>query len=79
MASAWSSRRDLTDQPTMTKAEMQEAAEVLWRVVERIDQGEVNAPAWYRERLVGAILALQPREIGRARPGVDPSRVASRP
>jgi hypothetical protein len=42
----------------MTKAEQREAAEVLKRVVERIDQGEVEAPAWYRERLVGAVIAL---------------------
>lgn len=44
----------------MTKAEQREAAEVLRRVVERIDRGEVAAPAWYRERLVGAMLALDP-------------------
>jgi hypothetical protein len=31
------------------------------RVVERIDQGEVVAPGWLRERLVGAMLALDPR------------------
>jgi hypothetical protein len=37
----------------MTRAEQREAAQVLRRVVERIDQGEVEAPAWYRERLVG--------------------------
>ena len=45
----------------MTKAEQREAAEVLRRVVERIDRGDVDAPAWYRERLVGAMLALQGR------------------
>jgi hypothetical protein len=43
----------------MTKAERREAAEALRRVVERIDQAEVDAPAWYRERLVGAMLALR--------------------
>jgi hypothetical protein len=47
----------------MTKAEKREAAEVLRRVVERIDRGEVDAPAWYRERLVGAMLALDRRRI----------------
>jgi hypothetical protein len=41
----------------MTKAEQRAAAEVLKRVVERIDRGEVAAPAWYRERVVGAVLA----------------------
>jgi len=49
----------------MTKAEQQEAAEVLRRVVERIDRGEVAAPWWLRERLVGARLALA-QESGRA-------------
>jgi hypothetical protein len=44
----------------MTKAEQREAAEVLKRVVERIDRGEVAAPPWYRERLVGAMVALDP-------------------
>ena len=43
----------------MTKAEQRQAAEVLKRVVERIDQGEVAAPGWLRERLVGAMLALR--------------------
>jgi hypothetical protein len=42
----------------MTKAEQRQAADVLSRVVERIDQGEVAAPGWLRERLVGAMLAL---------------------
>jgi hypothetical protein len=42
----------------MTKAEQREAGEVLRRVVERIDQGQVEAPAWYRERLVGAMLVI---------------------
>jgi hypothetical protein len=27
--------------------------------VERIDQGEVSAPGWLRERLVGAMLTLR--------------------
>jgi hypothetical protein len=45
----------------MTKAEQREAAQALRRVVERIDRGVVDAPAWYRERLVGAMLALDPR------------------
>jgi hypothetical protein len=44
----------------MTKAQQQEAAEALRRMVERIDQGEVAAPGWLRERLVGAMLALDP-------------------
>ncbi len=44
----------------MTKAQRQEAAQVFRRVVERIDQGEVAAPGWLRERLVGAMLALDP-------------------
>jgi hypothetical protein len=44
----------------MTKAEQHDADEALRRVIERIDQGEVDAPAWYRERLVGAMLALDP-------------------
>jgi hypothetical protein len=43
----------------MTKAEQRQAAEVLKLVVERIDQGVVAAPGWLRERLVGAMLALQ--------------------
>jgi hypothetical protein len=55
--------------PAMTKAQQQEAAEVLKRVVERIDQGEVDAPGWLRERLVGALLAL---DAGRG--GASPSR-----
>jgi hypothetical protein len=42
----------------MTKAEQRQAADVLNGVVERIDQGEVAAPDWLRERLVGAMLAL---------------------
>jgi hypothetical protein len=37
----------------MTKAQQQEAAELLPRVIERIDQGEVAAPGWLQERLVG--------------------------
>jgi hypothetical protein len=45
----------------MTKADQRQAAEVLKRVVERIDQGDVAAPWWLRERLVGAMLALRPR------------------
>jgi hypothetical protein len=49
----------------MTKAEQREAAEVLRRVVEQIKRGEVTAPAWYRERLVGAMLALA-QESGKA-------------
>lgn len=47
----------------MTKAEQREAAEALRLVVERIAQGEVEAPAWYRERLVGAMLALGDRPV----------------
>jgi hypothetical protein len=47
----------------MTKADKRETAEALRRVVERIDQGGVDAPAWYRERLVGAILALNPDAV----------------
>ena len=54
------------DQPAMTKAQQQEAAQVLKRVVERIDQGELAAPGWLRERLVGAMLALG---LGRATEG----------
>jgi hypothetical protein len=44
----------------MTKAEQRQAADVLRWVVERIDQGEIGAPGWLRERLVGAVLALEP-------------------
>jgi hypothetical protein len=44
----------------MTKAERRHAAEVLKGLVERIDQHEVAAPGWLRERLVGARLALGP-------------------
>jgi hypothetical protein len=33
----------------MTKAEQREAAEVLRRVVKRIDQDKVEAPAWSPE------------------------------
>jgi len=44
----------------MTRAEQRQAAEVLKRVVERIDQGEVVSPGWLRERLVGVMLALDP-------------------
>jgi hypothetical protein len=47
----------------MTKAEQRHAAEVLKRMVERIDQGEVAAPGWLRERLVGAMLALDPAGV----------------
>lgn len=47
----------------MTKAQQREAAQVLKRVVERIDQGEVAAPWWLRERLVGAVLALDPEAL----------------
>jgi hypothetical protein len=47
----------------MTKAEQRQAAEVLKLVVERIDQGEVAAPGWLRERLVGAMLALHPSHV----------------
>jgi hypothetical protein len=43
---------------TVTNAEQRQAAEVLRRVVERIDQGEIAAPGWLRERLVGAMLVL---------------------
>jgi hypothetical protein len=49
----------------MTKTERQEAAQVLKRVVERIDQGDVAAPGWLRERLVGAMLAVDPERAGR--------------
>jgi hypothetical protein len=42
----------------MTKAEQREVATVLRRVVERIDRGEVDAPAWYRERLSACLFAL---------------------
>jgi hypothetical protein len=44
----------------MTKAEQRQVSETLRRVVERIDHGEVAAPGWLRERLVGAMLALDP-------------------
>jgi hypothetical protein len=44
----------------VTKADQRQAAEVLKRMVERIDQGEVAAPGWLRERLVGAMLVLDP-------------------
>jgi hypothetical protein len=44
----------------MTKGEQRQAVEVLRRVVERIDQGDAAAPGWLRERLVGAILVLDP-------------------
>jgi len=49
----------------MTKAQRQEAAQVLRRVVDRIDHGEVLAPAWLRERLLGAMLVLDPRSSSR--------------
>jgi hypothetical protein len=42
----------------MTTAQQREAGELPRRVVERIDQGEVAAPGWLRERLVGVMLAL---------------------
>ena len=45
----------------MNTAQQREAAETLRRLIEQIDQGEVIAPAWYRERLVGAMLATRPR------------------
>ena len=32
----------------------------LWRLIEMIDRGEVEGKAWYRERLVGAAVALAP-------------------
>jgi hypothetical protein len=51
----------------MTKAEQREAAEVLRWVVERIDRGEVDAAAWYRERLVAAMLALDPSRPSRVK------------
>jgi hypothetical protein len=51
----------------MAKAEQRQAAEVLRRVVERIHRGEVAAPAWHRERLVGALLTLNPDRAMRAR------------
>jgi hypothetical protein len=40
----------------MTKARHTEAAEAIRRLIELIDQGEVNAPGWLRERQVGAML-----------------------
>jgi hypothetical protein len=49
----------------MTKAEQRQAEEVLGRVVERIDQGEVAAPGRLRERLVGAMLVLDPHRAAR--------------
>lgn len=49
----------------MTKVEQREAPEVLRRVVTRIGRGEVAAPGWYRERLIGAMLACA-REPGKA-------------
>jgi hypothetical protein len=38
---------------------------------ERRDLGEVAAPAWYRERLVGAVIALNPDKAIRARLVLD--------
>ena len=43
----------------MTGKERHAAAETLGRVVAQIDGGEVDAPAWYRERLIGAVIALR--------------------
>ena len=51
----------------MTKAEQRQSAEVLKLVVERIDQGEVAAPGWVRERLVGAMLGLSAEAQARPR------------
>ncbi len=42
----------------MTTAQRHEAAETLSRLLEQIDQNEVTAPDWYRERPVGAVVTL---------------------
>jgi len=49
-----------TPSHAMPKTQQQEAAHVLRRVVERIDQCELAAAGRLRERLVGAMLALDP-------------------
>lgn len=36
-------------------------AQTLRRPIEQIDQSEVAAPGWYRERRVGAMLAVEER------------------
>lgn len=53
----------------MTKADRRHAADVLRRVVKRIDEGKVDAPGWLRERLVGAMLALDLGRRGAANDG----------
>jgi hypothetical protein len=40
------------------EADRTEAAAILRRLVGMIDRGELDAPAWYRERLIGAAIAL---------------------
>jgi hypothetical protein len=44
----------------VTMRDRKRAAQGLRRLLERIEQGELDAPAWYRQRLTGAIIALDP-------------------
>jgi hypothetical protein len=53
----------------MTKAQQRQAADMLKRVVKRIDRGDVEAPAWYRERLVGVDHCAPAREGPTKPPG----------
>jgi hypothetical protein len=41
----------------MTSSERRQAADSLARVLERVQNGEVEAPDWYTERLIGALAA----------------------
>ena len=38
-----------------------DAAVVIRQLMEMIDAGEVDAPTWYRHRLVGVLVTLDPR------------------
>jgi hypothetical protein len=42
----------------VTAADRQAAAETLRRVVELVELGELDAPGWYVQRLLGAAIAL---------------------
>jgi len=43
----------------VTARERRRAAEGLERLLERIERGELVAPAWFRQRLIGAVIALK--------------------
>jgi hypothetical protein len=51
----------------VTARQRRAAAEGLQRLLDRIERGELDAPPWFRQRLAGAIIGLDPDRAAQRR------------